>query len=199
MAALKAHDDLRADGLGSEVNTIVDNNEHYAEKMDGDAENTDFEAEKTDVDSSSGNAVGVLPEDTLAPSDYPEGLQFFFILIALILSIFMVALDLVRLLAFPIFLSSDSKSASADTFNPADYRSNGHPKDHGSIPQRFRDWMVRVGLLPHCSFIHLALGQALQVLPPQVGIPSRSLHLRIRQSHLWYVSVHPQELTYPLN
>ncbi|OBT90094.1 hypothetical protein VE02_02523 [Pseudogymnoascus sp. 03VT05] len=96
MAALKDHDDLRADGLASEANTIVDGNEHYAEKADIDAENTDFEAEKTDVegDSSSGNAVGVLPEDTLAPSDYPAGLQFFFILIALILSIFMVALDL---------------------------------------------------------------------------------------------------------
>jgi hypothetical protein len=102
MAALKDHDDLRADGLASEANTIVDRNEHYAEKADIDAENTDFEAEKTDVegDSSSGNAVGVLPEDTLAPSDYPAGLQFFFILIALILSIFMVALDLVRVPAF---------------------------------------------------------------------------------------------------
>lgn len=104
MAALKDHDDLRADGLASEANTIVDRNEHYAEKADIDAENTDFEAEKTDVDSSSGNAVAVLPEDTLAPSDYPEGLQFFFILIALILSIFMVALDLVCAPAYRLLL-----------------------------------------------------------------------------------------------
>ena len=116
MAALKDHDDLRADGLASEANTIVDRNEHYAEKADIDAENTDFEAEKTDVegDSSSGNAVGVLPEDTLAPSDYPAGLQFFFILIALILSIFMVALDLVCVLAFlsPRLSSSDKTRPS---------------------------------------------------------------------------------------
>jgi hypothetical protein len=38
-----------------------------------------------------------LPEDQLSPDDYPKGLQFFFILLALILSIFMVALDLVYL------------------------------------------------------------------------------------------------------
>ncbi|KFZ19157.1 hypothetical protein V502_03792 [Pseudogymnoascus sp. VKM F-4520 (FW-2644)] len=98
MAALKDRidDDLRAEGLASDANTVVDKNDHDAEKADIDAENTDYEAEKTDVerDSSSGNAVAVLPEDTLSPDDYPKGLQFFFILIALILSIFMVALDL---------------------------------------------------------------------------------------------------------
>ncbi|KFY81392.1 hypothetical protein V500_11456 [Pseudogymnoascus sp. VKM F-4518 (FW-2643)] len=98
MAALKDRidDDLRAEGLASDANTMVDKADHDAEKADIDAENTDYEAEKTDVerDSSSGNAVAVLPEDTLSPDDYPKGLQFFFILIALILSIFMVALDL---------------------------------------------------------------------------------------------------------
>lgn len=99
MAALKDRldDDLRAEGLASDANTMVSKTEHDAEKTDIDAENTDLEAEKTDVDgdSSSGNGGAVLPEDTLAPSDYPKGLQFFFILIALIFSIFMVALDMV--------------------------------------------------------------------------------------------------------
>lgn len=111
MAALKDRidDDLRAEGLASDANTIVDKTDHDAEKADIDADNTDNEAEKTDVegDSSSGNAVAVLPEDTLSPDDYPKGLQFFFILIALILSIFMVALDLVCVLAFLHSLSSD--------------------------------------------------------------------------------------------
>ncbi|KFY34341.1 hypothetical protein V494_06860 [Pseudogymnoascus sp. VKM F-4513 (FW-928)] len=91
----RVDDGLRADGLASDANTMVSRTEHDGEKhIDG--ENTDIEAEKTDVegDSSSGNAVPVLPEDTLSEGDYPEGLQFFFILIALILSIFMVALDL---------------------------------------------------------------------------------------------------------
>lgn len=112
MAALKDRldDGLRAEGLASDANTMVDKTDHDAEKTDIDAENTDYEAEKTDVerDSSSGNAVAVLPEDTLSPDDYPKGLQFFFILIALILSIFMVALDLVCVLAFLYSLSSDT-------------------------------------------------------------------------------------------
>ena len=37
------------------------------------------------------------PEDQLAQDEYPKGFQFVFILLALILSVFMVALDLVRL------------------------------------------------------------------------------------------------------
>ncbi|KFY15539.1 hypothetical protein V492_01921 [Pseudogymnoascus sp. VKM F-4246] len=92
----RVDDGLRADGLASDANTMVSRTEHDGEKHYIDGENTDIEAEKTDVegDSSSGNAVPVLPEDTLSEGDYPEGLQFFFILIALILSIFMVALDL---------------------------------------------------------------------------------------------------------
>lgn len=106
MAALgdRGGDDMRKEGLASDANTMVD-------KTDIDGENTDFEAEKTDVegDNSSGNAGEVLPEDTLSPSDYPTGLQFFFILFALILSIFMVALDLVCFVApistFPFFFS----------------------------------------------------------------------------------------------
>ncbi|KAL5346590.1 hypothetical protein ACLOAV_008297 [Pseudogymnoascus australis] len=89
-------DDRRADGLASEANTIVDRNDHDVKKIDIDAENTDIDAEKTDVegDSSSGDPVAVLPEDTLSEDDYPKGLQFFFILLALVLSIFMVALDM---------------------------------------------------------------------------------------------------------
>lgn len=38
-----------------------------------------------------------MPEEQLNPEDYPKGAQFIFILLALILSIFMVALDLVGL------------------------------------------------------------------------------------------------------
>ena len=97
-------DDQRAEGLASDANTIVSKTDHDAEKGDIDADITDIDAEKTDVegDNSSGNAVPVLPEDTLAPSDYPEGLQFFFILLALVFSIFMLALDLVCI-CLPIF------------------------------------------------------------------------------------------------
>lgn len=80
------------EGLASDANTIV-------EKHDGDIEKSDIEGEKTDVEGDHASRhqapSDVLPEDTLDPSDYPEGFQFFFILLALILSIFMVALDLV--------------------------------------------------------------------------------------------------------
>lgn len=154
-------DEQRAEGLASDANTIVSKTDHDAEKTaDFDADNTDIEAEKTDVegDSSSGNAAPVLPEDTLSPSDYPEGLQFFFILLALVFSIFMVALDLVCIF-LPIFLSSDARVQVAD-FHRTDHRSNSHPKDYRSVPQCFRYWMVWVGLLPHCGFVHIALGQA---------------------------------------
>lgn len=51
--------------------------------------------EKHDDDSKTGLEHINEPERELAPSEYPEGLQFLFILLALILSIFMIALDMV--------------------------------------------------------------------------------------------------------
>lgn len=98
MAALKdsidIDDDNSARGSASDANTAV-----Y--KTDNEAENTDAE-----TDNNSGNAAAALPEDSLSADDYPKGLQFFFILLALILSIFMVALDLVCY-CLPIYLPSD--------------------------------------------------------------------------------------------
>jgi MFS transporter, DHA2 family, glioxin efflux transporter len=69
-------DEKKADALGSDANTMVDKSENEAEKDPGHA---------------------AVPEDTLSPDEYPKGLQFVFILLALILSISMVALDLVCL------------------------------------------------------------------------------------------------------
>ena len=118
------------------------------------------------------------PEDQLAQEDYPKGVQFVFILLALILSIFMVALDLVRLV----------RSFPADTSMltlRADNCRNGYPKDHGRVSQCFPDRMVRLGLLPDCCFIHTSVGQALQVFYPEVGVPDSCVHLRARKSYLW--------------
>jgi hypothetical protein len=96
------------EGLASDANTIVEKSEGDIEKSDIEGEKTDLEAEKTDIEGESVSrkktGPDVLPEDTLAPDDYPKGLQFFFILIALILSIFMVALDMVC----PFFCIEDS-------------------------------------------------------------------------------------------
>lgn len=103
MSALKISIDdgkVHQEGVASDANTMVEKPASEVEKSDIEVEKTGIEAERTDVegDNSSRNAPSaeVLAGDTLAPSDYPQGFQFFFILLALILSIFMVALDLVR-------------------------------------------------------------------------------------------------------
>lgn len=60
--------------------------------------NTMVEKRETDTENESIHTLQLeeqMPEDQLSPDDYPKGLQFFFILLSLILSIFMVALDLV--------------------------------------------------------------------------------------------------------
>jgi hypothetical protein len=90
----------------SDANTMV-------EKRENDTENESLQTLE---------AEGQLPEDQLSPDDYPKGLQFFFILLALILSIFMVALDLVYL---P--LSSNSKTP-ANYF----YRQSSQPRSQRS-------------------------------------------------------------------
>jgi hypothetical protein len=63
----------------SDANTMV-------EKRENDTENESIQTLEAEEQ---------LPEDQLSSDDYPKGFQFFFILLALILSIFMVALDLV--------------------------------------------------------------------------------------------------------
>lgn len=84
-------DEKRAEGLASDANTMVEKFDNDAEKTDNDAEKTDVEAENDLVPAA---APALEPADTLSPDEYPKGLQFVFILLALILSIFMVALDL---------------------------------------------------------------------------------------------------------
>ncbi|KAK9319183.1 major facilitator superfamily domain-containing protein [Lipomyces orientalis] len=69
----RTDDDMKFGVLGSVTNTMV---------------------EKSDVEPENGLAHEVLPEDTLSAEEYPKGLQLLFILLALILSIFMVALDM---------------------------------------------------------------------------------------------------------
>jgi hypothetical protein len=52
----------------------------------------------------------IAEEDQLSADEYPKGFQFFFILISLVLSIFMVALDLVRLFS-QIFPQTNADSS----------------------------------------------------------------------------------------
>jgi hypothetical protein len=95
------------EGLASDANTMVEKPASDIMKSDIEGEKTDIEAERTDVEGDNGSrnapSAEVLPEDTLAPDDYPKGIQFIFILLALILSIFMVALDLVCSSSIPQF------------------------------------------------------------------------------------------------
>jgi hypothetical protein len=76
-------DDKMAEGLAS-ANGLPAN---MMEKSDSEAEKTDIEP-----DNNSGNAAAGLVEDA---DEYPKGVQFFFVFVALLLSMFMVALDMV--------------------------------------------------------------------------------------------------------
>jgi hypothetical protein len=130
--------------------------------------NTMVEKNEAETENEPEHPAEIAEEDQLEANEYPQGLQFFFILLALILSIFMVALDLVCLA--PLF---DRHMLILRV----DHRRNGHPKDHGSISQRFPDRMVWRGLLPDRFFLYTILGQALQVLQPEVDLPGISVHL----------------------
>jgi hypothetical protein len=73
-------------------------------KMEEPASDANTMVEKTDAtDTEAENEPELItePEEELTTDEYPKGLQFAFILLALILSIFMVALDLVCLA--PVF------------------------------------------------------------------------------------------------
>jgi hypothetical protein len=76
-------EEKKMEEAGSDANTMVEKN---------DATDTEFENEPEPV-----VAPEIAEEDQLNEDEYPKGFQFAFILIALILSIFMVALDLVCL------------------------------------------------------------------------------------------------------
>lgn len=69
--------------------------------------NTIVEKHENEDENEPGHAMD--PEEELAPDEYPHGLQFLFILLALILSVFMVALDLVCLA--PVFRQPYADSA----------------------------------------------------------------------------------------
>ncbi|RDW72815.1 hypothetical protein BP6252_06722 [Coleophoma cylindrospora] len=71
-------DDEKANEPASDANTMVEKNEK--------------EGNEREIDQEAGPVAE--PEEELAPDEYPKGFQFFFILLALILSVFMVALDL---------------------------------------------------------------------------------------------------------
>lgn len=92
--------------------------ERDAEEPASDA-NTMVEKNENEVGNGPGHILE--PENGLAEDEYPKGMQFFFILLALILSIFMVALDLVCL-APP--------SDIIMLIQSADYRRNSYPKNH---------------------------------------------------------------------
>jgi len=102
-------DEKKIEEPASDANTMVEKNEG----IDTEAENEPELVPEAEV----------AEEDQLSEDEYPKGFQFFFILIALILSIFMVALDLVC-------LSRSSRSINVLILCP-DHCSNGHPKDHG--------------------------------------------------------------------
>lgn len=167
-------DEKRIEEPGSDANTMVEKNDTDGEKTDGEK----ADGEKTDGENDP-EIMAVAEEHQLAPDEYPKGFPFVFILISLMLSMFMIALDLVSVL---LHLNNPRLISRADN------RGNGYPKDYRSVSQCFPDRMVRLSVLPDGCYVHWSLGQALQVLPREVDLFGLNVHLRAGKSYLWYVS-----------
>lgn len=113
-------DDTKVDVPTSESSTTIGGNGHETEKAAGGA---------------------IAEEDQIGQEEYPKGLQFIFILLALILSIFMVALDLVCLA--PLFLTNRQalnptyRLSSQRPFLKSRMTFTASPRLDGTVPPSF--------------------------------------------------------------
>ena len=113
-------DDTKVDVPTSESSTTIGGNGHETEKAAGGM---------------------VAEEDQIGREEYPKGLQFIFILLALILSIFMVALDLVRLAPLSLIkrqaLNPMYRLSSQRPFPKSRMTFTAFPKLDGTAPPSF--------------------------------------------------------------
>jgi len=77
--------------------TSIDNHLEDEEKLEEPPSDANTMVEKNENEPQGNLGAEVAEEDQLAANEYPEGIQFVFILLALMLSVFMVALDMVGL------------------------------------------------------------------------------------------------------
>jgi hypothetical protein len=121
-------------------------------------------------------------EEPAKAVEYPKGLQMFFIMLALLLSITLCALDQVSSAAtspsYRFVLCQCIIRQYADILNP-DHRCNCHPKNDRPLRQNPGYLMVRFGVFPDARSVPVAVGQSFQILPPQNQFPRRDTHIRI--------------------
>jgi hypothetical protein len=73
-----------------------------------------------------------------AEEEYPEFKKLIFILIAIYLSMFIVAL-----VGIPLPQHSSPGVTLTDPYSGSNYSGHSHPQDHGRFPCHYRCWMVR--------------------------------------------------------
>lgn len=86
---------------------------------------TEKKGDETERSDSGGEDVAVAAGEIAADEDYPTGFKLLVIVVALIISMFLVALDTVRIISPELF---------EILANPQDYRRDRDPQNHGPIP-----------------------------------------------------------------
>jgi hypothetical protein len=109
------------------------------------------------------------PDDV---GEYPSGFRLAMVVLALVLAVFLVALDLVsRTYLQPRFFSANYDQ---------DNRCYCYTSNHGPIPQLGSNRVVWIRILPNVSFVPVHLGQSIQVLSHQDIIHDCNCDLRTR-------------------
>lgn len=128
------------------------------------------------------NDVSVAVAPTAAPAaapavkiTYPGPLLTVVITFALLLALFLVALDIVS--CWSIIL------VSSLYLTEAEHHRNRHPNNHRRVPQRRGHWLVWLRLLPLARNVSGLLGQGVQVLPTQDRLPVVHRGLRAGEPH----------------
>jgi hypothetical protein len=137
-------------------------------------DDTPTETDKDEEGSFRDVATGDLPEEEDG-GDYPSGIHMAFIVVALVLSIFLVSYPSPT---FPIHLIFQGIPRH-------DNRSNRNPENYRRIPRARPHRLVRLSLLPNPRLFPIHLGQGTQVLSSQDNILNRNFHFRAWQSYLW--------------
>lgn len=117
------------------------------------------EGERSGNESTSAeNSTKEEASNDLVEIEYLSGLKLWLILIALLLAMFLVALDMVN---------QSTKPDRATLIPFIEYHLNGYSKDHGRF-QKFRSgWVVRFGFLHDFGSICSVLGQSIQTPSPE--------------------------------
>lgn len=134
------------------------------------------ETPEDDVSATEEKAV----EEPQKPVEYPKGIEMFFIMLALVLSITLCSLDQVSSIT-PSF--SQSRLLPMHHTRHANIRNSDHccnrcSKDHRPIRQTSGYLVVRFGLFPDARSVPVAVGQSVQILSSQNRFPGVNPHLR---------------------